>query len=141
MTENLCVRWLICYIQACEYLNMSFMLTFTQCDYLKHMCYVGLEFIGCSHDIKIYVLTMDGIAGSWKSLKNKFLQLLIMHIGFVPRDEANVHKVWMRNFLPEHRVVNSFLELINFNGMAHWCSTQRTLKDLLDENILLLSMY
>ena len=86
------------------------MLTYRKTDNLEIMGYSDADFAGCKDTKRStsgYIFTLAGGAISWKSCKQTLIASSTMQSEFVACFEATGQAVWLKNFVPGLRVVDS----------------------------------
>ena len=86
------------------------MLVFRESDNLEVVGYSDANFAGCVDTKKStsgYIFTLAGGAISWKSSKQTLKASSTMRAEFVACYEATGQAVWLKNFIPGLRVVDS----------------------------------
>ena len=98
--------------KALRYLQgtKSLMLIYKKSDNLQIVGYSDADFAGCVDTKKStsgYVFTLAGGAISWKSSKQTITASSTMQAEFIACYEATGQAVWLKNFIPGLRVVDS----------------------------------
>jgi len=103
------VKKVLCYLQGTK----NYMLTYGKSDNLVVVGYSNADFAGCVDDKKStsgYIFTLAGGAISWKSSKQSVTASSTMQAEYVACFEATGQAVWLKNFIPGLRVVDSISE-------------------------------
>ena len=93
----------------------DFMLTYRRSDNLEVVGYTDADFAGCVDSRKStsgYIYTLAGGAISWKSSKQSLVAASTMQAEFVACYEATGQAVWLKNFIPGLKVIDSITEPI-----------------------------
>ena len=88
----------------------NFMLTYKKSDNLEVIGYSDSDLAGCVDSKKStsgYIFTLAGGAISWKSSKQTIVASSTMQAEFIACFEATGQAVWLKNFLPGLKVVDS----------------------------------
>jgi hypothetical protein len=91
----------------------GYMLTYRRSDNLQVIGYSDSDHAGCVDSKKStsgYVFTLAGGAISWKSSKQTIVASSTMQAEFVACYEATGQAVWLKNFIPGLKVVDSILK-------------------------------
>ena len=94
------------------------MLTYKKSDILKVIGYADADHAGCvdgRRSTSGSVFTLAGGAISWKSCKQSIATGSTMHAEFLACYEAVGQTVWLKNFIPGFRVVDSISKLITIH--------------------------
>ena len=86
------------------------MLTYRKSDNLEVVGYSDSDFAGCVDSKKstsVYIFTLAGGAISWKSSKQTITASSTMVAEFIACYEATGQAVWLKNFIPGLKVVDS----------------------------------
>jgi hypothetical protein len=86
------------------------MLTYRRSDNLEVVGYADADYAGCEDSRKStsgYVFTLAGGAISWKSSKQTTTATSTMHAEYMACYEATGQAVWLKNFIPGLKVVDS----------------------------------
>jgi hypothetical protein len=86
------------------------MLTYERSDSLEIVDYSDLDFVGCldtNRSISGYVFKLAGGAISWSSSKQTAMTSSTMYAEFVACYEAVGQTMWLKNFMPGLKVVDS----------------------------------
>jgi hypothetical protein len=100
------VKKVLRYLQGTK----NHMLIFRESDNLEVVGYSDADFAGCVDTKKStsgYIFTIAGGAISWKSSKQTLTASSTMQAEFVACYEATGQAVWLKNFIPGLRVVDS----------------------------------
>jgi hypothetical protein len=100
------VKKVLRYLQGTK----NYMLIFRKSDNLEVIGYSDADFAGCVDTKKStsgYIFTLAGGAISWKSSKQTLTASSTMQAEFVACYEATGQAVWLKNFIPGLRVVDS----------------------------------
>ena len=100
------VKKVLRYLQGTK----EYMLTCKRSDNLEVIGYSDADFAGCVDTKKStsgYIFTLAGGAISWKSSKQTLTASSTMQAEFVACYEATGQAVWLKNFIPDLRVVDS----------------------------------
>jgi len=87
-----------------------YMLTYKRSDNLEVECYTDADFAGDEDDRKStsgYIYTLAGGAISWRSCKQGVTAASTMQAEFVSCYDATGQAVWLKNFIPALRLVDS----------------------------------
>ena len=93
----------------------DFMLTYRRSDNLEVVGYIDADFAGCVDSRKSksgYIYTLAGGAISWKSSKQSLVAASTMQAEFVACYKATGHAVWLKNFIPGLKVIDSITKPI-----------------------------
>ena len=88
----------------------NFMLTYRKSDNLEVIGYLDSDLAGCVDSMKStsgYIFTLAGGAISWKSSKQKIVASSTMMAEYLACFEATGQAVFLKNFLPGLKVVDS----------------------------------
>ena len=88
----------------------DYMLTYKRTDNLEIVCYTDADLAGDEDDRKStsgYIFTLAGGAISWRSGKQGVMAASTMQAEFVACYDATGQSVWLKNFIPALRVVDS----------------------------------
>jgi hypothetical protein len=91
------------------------MLIYRRSDNLEVVGYTDADFAGCVDSRKStlgYIYTLAGGAISWKSFKQSLVAASMMQAEFVACYEATGQAVWLMNFIPGLKVIDSITEPI-----------------------------
>jgi len=94
------------------------MLTYKKSDILKVIGYADADHAGCvdgRRSTSGSVFTLAGGAISWKSYKHSIAAGSTMHAEFLACYEAVGQAVWLKNFIPGLKVVDSILKPITIH--------------------------
>ena len=86
------------------------MLIYKRSDNLEVECYTDANFAGDEDDRKStsgYIYTLAGGAISWRSCKQGVTAASTMQAEFVSCSDATGQAVWLKNFIPALRLVDS----------------------------------
>jgi hypothetical protein len=103
------VKKVLRYLQGTK----NYMLKFRESDNLEVVGYSDADFAGCVDTKKStsgYIFTLAGGAISWKSSKQTLTASSTMQAEFVACYEATGQAVWLKNFIPGLRVVDSIVK-------------------------------
>jgi hypothetical protein len=87
-----------------------YMLTYKRTDNLEVISYSDSDFAGCVDSQKStsgYVFTLTNGAISWKSSKERITTSSTMYAEFIACYEALGQAMWLKNFIPGLRVIDS----------------------------------
>jgi hypothetical protein len=93
----------------------DFMLKYRRSDNLEVVGYTDADFAGCVDSRKStsgYIYMLSGGAISWKSFKQSLVAASTMQAEFVACYEATGQVVWLKNFIPGLKVIDSITEPI-----------------------------
>jgi hypothetical protein len=93
----------------------DFMLTYRRSDNLEVVGYTDADFARCVDSRKStseYIYTLAGGAISWKSSKQSLVAASTRQAEFVAYYEATGQAVWLKNFIPDLKVIDSITEPI-----------------------------
>lgn len=88
----------------------DFMLVYRKSDDIQIVGYSDSDFAGCPDDRKStsgHIFMLAGGVVSWKSVKKTLTTSSTMYAEFVACYGASLQAVWLRNFVLEHRMVDS----------------------------------
>jgi hypothetical protein len=88
----------------------DYMLTYRRSESLEIIGYSDSDFAGCQDSRKStsgYIYLLAGGAVSWRSAKQTLVASSTMAAEFVACYEATGQAVWLKNFIPELRVIDS----------------------------------
>ena len=86
------------------------MLTYKRSDKLVVIGYLDVDFAGCKDSLRStsgYVFTLVNRAISWKSSKQRIMTSSTMHSEFLACYEAVGQAVWLKQFIPDLKVIDS----------------------------------
>jgi hypothetical protein len=111
----------------------DYMLTYRRSDNLEVVGYADADYTDCEDSRKStsgYVFTLAGGAISWKSSKQTTTATSTMHAEYMACYEATGQAVWLKNFIPGLKVVDSISK-----PLFLYCSTTRMLADPLTKGL------
>ena len=91
----------------------DYMLTYRRSDNLEVVGYSDADYAGCVDSRKStsgYIFTLAGGAISWKSSKQTITASSTMQAEFIACFEATGQAIWLKNFIPGLKVVDSILK-------------------------------
>jgi hypothetical protein len=86
------------------------MLTYKRTDNLEVIGYTDADFAGCADSQRStsgYVFTLVSGSISWRSCKQTIATASTMYAKFIAYYEAVGQAIWIKNFIPDLRVVDS----------------------------------
>jgi hypothetical protein len=86
------------------------MLTYKRTDNLEVIGYTDADFAGCADSQRStsgYVFTLASGSISWRSCKQTIATASTMYAKFIAYYEAVGQVIWLKNFIPDLRVVDS----------------------------------
>ena len=94
------------------------MLTYRRSSHLEIVGYSDSDFAGCLDSRKStsgYIFMLAGGADSWKSAKQTLIASSTMETEFIACYEASNHRIWLRNFITQLRIVDGIEKPLRIN--------------------------